>query len=132
VPRSGAAPAIDAARAKTMANPLVPTAAVLAAGRRDFEVFCSVCHGRDGKAGNAPMAPWFSGIPSLAGDAPSPLTDGEIAHIIANGRGRMPAHGAQLPGERRWAVVHYLRALQAATIASARSAGPATRAGGVP
>lgn len=70
------------------------------------------------------MAPFFSGIPSLAGETYSALTDGEIFHIISRGRGRMPAHLAQLPGERRWGVVTYLRALQEATVATAKG-GPA-------
>lgn len=127
VPRDGGAwplAADEAALAKGVANPLAPLPAVLAAGRRDFEIYCGVCHGLDGVAGHAPMAPWFSGIPSLAGDAPSTLSDGEIAHIIARGRGRMPAHAAQLPGERRWAVVAYLRALQQATLDAARAGRP--------
>ncbi|MCK6487870.1 MAG: cytochrome c [Planctomycetes bacterium] len=123
VPREGAPyplAANEQALAKGFANPLAPLPAVLRAGRRDFETYCGVCHGRDGNAGHAPMAPFFSGIPSLAGETYSALTDGEIAHIIARGRGRMPGHAAQLPGERRWQVVSYLRALQHATVATAR------------
>jgi mono/diheme cytochrome c family protein len=123
VPRDGGGYPLAAnqqALAKDLANPLAPLPAVLRAGRADFETYCGVCHGRDGNAGHAPMAPFFSGIPSLAGETYSALTDGEVAHIIARGRGRMPGHAAQLPGERRWQVVSYLRALQQATVATAR------------
>lgn len=110
----------DLAAARMLRNPVSPTPAVLRAGRADFEVFCGVCHGKDGNAGHAAMAPYFSGIPSLAGETYSSLTDGEVFHIISRGRGRMPAHLAQLPTGRRWGVVTYLRALQSAAVATAK------------
>jgi mono/diheme cytochrome c family protein len=40
------------------------------------------------------------------------LTDGELYDVIANGKGTMPAYGARISPEDRWAIVHYIRALQ--------------------
>lgn len=111
----------DWAGAKALINPLTPTPDVLRSGQRDFEVSCTVCHGRDGNAAHAPIAPYFSGIPSLAGETYNALSDGEVQHIIARGRNnRMPDFIAQLDENRRWAVVVYLRALQQAAVATAK------------
>ena len=40
------------------------------------------------------------------------LTDGELFEVISVGKGTMPAYGARLSPEDRWAIVHYVRALQ--------------------
>jgi mono/diheme cytochrome c family protein len=40
------------------------------------------------------------------------LVDGEIFDVITNGRSTMPAYGPQVPVEDRWAIIHYIRALQ--------------------
>jgi mono/diheme cytochrome c family protein len=123
VPRSGAVYNLavsDWEGAKALVNPLLPTAAVLTAGQRDYQINCAVCHGTDGNAGHASMTPFFSGVPSLTGETYSVLSDGEIYHIIAKGRNRMPALAGQVPDERRWQIVTYLRALQTAAVATAK------------
>jgi len=123
VPRTGPAYGLepnDWAGARDLVNPLAPTPAVLKAGQQSYDVFCAVCHGRDGNAAHAAMAPYFSGIPSLAGETYNNLTDGEVQHIIARGRGRMPDHRAQLDTNQRWAVVVYLRTLQQAAVLTAK------------
>ena len=123
IPRTGpvyALAATDWAGAKALRNPLLPTPAVLKAGQREFNVNCAVCHGTDGNAGHASMAPYFSGIPSLTGETYSALSDGEVYHIIAKGRNRMPALAGQIPDERRWQIVIYLRALQTAAVVTAK------------
>jgi mono/diheme cytochrome c family protein len=41
------------------------------------------------------------------------LSDGEVFEAISTGNGKtMPAYGARLSVEDRWAIVHYVRALQ--------------------
>jgi len=37
---------------------------------------------------------------------------GQLFHTITHGVRTMPAHGAQIPAEDRWAIVLYVRALQ--------------------
>jgi mono/diheme cytochrome c family protein len=114
VPRQApaATPALradDWAGAKRLVNPLAASASVLRQGQRDYLVHCASCHGRDGNAAGAAMAPYFAGIPSLNGVGMLNWTDGEVYHLIGVGRGRMPHLRAQLPPERRWAVAHFLR-----------------------
>ena len=108
----------DWASAKRLVNPLTPTAEVLRVGQRGYQVTCAVCHGRDGNASHGNMAKFFSGVPSVNGANIINLTDGEIYHIISQGRnGRMPQFQAQLPPLERWATVTYVRALARASLA---------------
>jgi mono/diheme cytochrome c family protein len=107
----------DFAGAKKRANPYLPTADVLKRGQKYYNISCAPCHGNDGNAANGYVAKQFSGILSLNGPSLNLLSDGEIYHIVTNGRGRMPNYRAQLLPENRWAVVHYVRALNRATLA---------------
>jgi mono/diheme cytochrome c family protein len=109
----------DLEGARKLTNPLAPTADVLRQGQHAFNVFCVVCHGRDGNSANGYVAKHFSGVPSLNGPNVAAYTDGEIFHFITMGKARMPSYAAQLLPEQRWAVVHYLRALDRASIALA-------------
>ena len=40
------------------------------------------------------------------------LPDGDIFQTITGGKGTMPAYGARISVEDRWAIIHYVRALQ--------------------
>lgn len=117
--------ALDFASAKELVNPLLPSGAVLRDGQRFYNITCAVCHGRDGNAANGYVAPTkarpnrLGGVPSLNGPNVERLSDGELYHIISAGRVRMPSLHAQILPTERWAVVHYLRALNRATLATA-------------
>ena len=97
-------------------NPLPKTRENLARGRERFDIHCAPCHERTGAGDGmvmqrAPTA--FAVRPILATeqrliDAP----DGELFGVITNGKTTMPAYGHQVPESDRWAIVHYLRALQ--------------------
>lgn len=111
LPRRGGPAALPplAADAARLDNPELPTAAVLKRGQRDYLSYCAPCHGRNGRAADAAMAPHFSGIPDLAAPGIVLKADGEIYHIISRGRGRMPDFAAQIPPAERWALVHFVR-----------------------
>ncbi len=93
-------------------------------GRDRFEIHCSVCHGYSGQGGNDPKQGhgmvgrrWPVVIPSFhfveGKDNRVPLMpDGEYFDVITNGKATMPSYGARLSVEDRWAIVHYVRALQ--------------------
>lgn len=108
----------DWAAARVLPNPMPALPAVLKTGQRDYLSFCAPCHGRDGEAGTAAMASYFGGIPSLNGMAVLQYPEGEIFHIITHGKGRMTQMSAQLPIERRWGVVHFLKLQARATVAA--------------
>lgn len=122
VPRDGEAyplAAGDFVAARALVNPVPATAAVLRQGQHDFLIFCATCHGRDGDASHGYVAKQFSGIPSLNGPAILEKPDGEIYHIITMGRARMYNLRAQLPPERRWAVVDFIKVQARAATAEA-------------
>ena len=45
------------------------------------------------------------------------MTDGWIYNVIANGKGLMGAYGSSIAVRDRWAIVAYVRALQASETA---------------
>ncbi len=99
--------------AKELKNPLKPTKQILELGQKQYNIFCSICHGYQGK-GDGPLSPRISAIPALVGEKSNVLDweDGRFYHIITVGRARMKAYAAQLTPEERWAIIHYIRLLQ--------------------
>lgn len=114
----------DAANAFVTKNPVAPTAEVLARGRQSYDINCAICHGYTGQGGNDPKQGhglvgrrWPVAVPNFhyvegKDNRVASLVDGEYYEVITNGKGTMPAYGARITPEDRWAIVHYLRALQ--------------------
>jgi len=97
-------------------NPLSPTAEVLIEGREKFDIYCAVCHGRSGGVDDNYVGDKVMGIAAINIEAVYQKPDGELYHYLTHGKGKMPDYSAQLLPEQRWAVIHYLRALQIASI----------------
>ena len=109
------------ATADRLLNPTDP-AATLARGDTLFHTFCAVCHGPAG-AGNGTVGPRV-GAPSLLTERAVALSDGNIYSIIRYGRGVMFRYGDKITApEDRWAVVNYVRSLQAAATAASAAGG---------
>ena len=108
----------DTLGANTLPNALPATAEVLMTGRKYFEVYCIVCHGATGD-GHGYIVPKFTMPPVLYGDKVRAWSDGRIYHVITHGQGLMPSYASQIPPEQRWAIIHYVRALQRAAYPSA-------------
>ncbi len=95
-----------------MHNPLQPTAQNLAAGRDQFNTSCAPCHGATGQ-GDGPAAHILSKPPkNLISGTSKDLPDGYIYGAIRDGILTMPSYAAEIPPERRWQVVEYLRSMQ--------------------
>ena len=74
--------------------------------------YCQFCHG-EGGLGDGPVS--RKGFPaplSFLGKTVLDMPDGEMFHIIALGKGNMPAHAMQLSELDRWAVILHVRVLQ--------------------
>lgn len=108
------------------AIPVPVTAELMQRGRREFEIYCSPCHGLAGY-GDGMVAKRAEALQEGTWTPPSSFhTDlvrgrpaGHIFNTITNGIRNMPAYGPQIEVADRWAVVAYVRALQrsqAATI----------------
>lgn len=81
-------------------------------GRDVYAVFCVSCHGAGG-AGDGPVAKrGFPPPPSLLTGKSLAMKDGQLFHIASFGQGSMPGFAGQIPRERRWDVVNYVRSLQ--------------------
>jgi len=95
-------------------NPVKPTPESLARGKKSFGYDCAMCHGADGDGkGELASAPDMK-LHMLDYHDPKALkdkTDGELAYIIKNGKGQMPAEGDRAQGDRLWDLVNYVRSL---------------------
>ena len=93
-------------------NPVKPTAASLAAGKKTYGYDCAMCHGKDGD-GKGDLASDMK-LKMLDYSDPAALkdmTDGELFYIIKNGKGDMPAEGDRAKSEELWNLVNYVRSL---------------------
>jgi hypothetical protein len=69
-------------------------------------------------------------LPSYEEDRLRKMPDGQLFATITHGVRNMPAYGAQIPKDDRWAIVGYVRALQMSQMTA--SAAPAPAAPGAP
>jgi mono/diheme cytochrome c family protein len=102
-----------AAPTETLPNPLLPTKEVLELGKKKFLTYCSPCHGNFAD-GDSRLHGQFPNPPTLHSQRARDFSDGMIYHIIVNGQNVMPSYEPQTTVEERWAIVHYIRALQRA------------------
>ncbi len=94
-------------------NSLPRTAEVFARGQAMYDTYCIVCHGPKGQ-GDGYIIPKFTRPPSLVSDKVRDWSDGRIYHVISMGQNLMPSYASQVKPEDRWAIIHYLRAIQRA------------------
>jgi len=85
----------------------------LEAGRVNFDIYCSPCHGFYGD-GASRLHGQFPNPPSLHSEKIRNWTDGRIFAVITEGQNVMPSYATQLSTEERWEVISYIRALQRA------------------
>jgi len=98
-------------------NPVAVTLDLLKHGQGKFNTYCSPCHDRAGTgAGIVPQRVPAWQPANLMADRVVQFNDGEIFHIVSNGRASMPSYRAQISVEDRWAIIAYLRALQRASL----------------
>jgi mono/diheme cytochrome c family protein len=93
-------------------NPEAITKELLLQGQTKFNIYCAPCHDRTGSGrGVVPTkAIWVPG--NLHDDRIVNYVDGELYHVITNGRRSMPGYRFQVAEKDRWAIVAYIRALQ--------------------
>jgi hypothetical protein len=99
-------------------NPVPVTAEFLRRGRERFQISCLPCHGAaaDGKGITTKFG--MAVVANLQDKRIVQMADGEIFHVITNGRNLMGPYGANVDIRDRWAIVAYLRALQLSRLGS--------------
>jgi mono/diheme cytochrome c family protein len=102
----------DAARAgRELSNPVAQTPQSLVEGKRLYETYCFVCHGRQGD-GDGPIVPKIPNPPAYTSERVRAMPEGQLFHVVTYGSGRMPSYASQLAVNDRWLVVAYVRTLQ--------------------
>ena len=101
--------------ARTMKNPVPPTAASVTAGAATFKKYCSFCHGAAAK-GDGALTPKGMTMPADLTDEKweRGSTDGEIFTVIMEGAGpkfEMKGLKGKIDDREVWQIVNFLRSL---------------------
>lgn len=103
--------------ANKLVNPRPMTLASLENGKRQFEIFCTTCHGPEG-LGDGPVSMTgpirgpFAAVLAIAGPASIAVvrSEGHLYTTIRYGRRRMPGY-KRILSDDRWDIVNYLQYL---------------------
>jgi len=101
-------------------NPLPINAEFLKRGQHHYTISCSPCHGQlaDGNGITKKIGAMLV-VANLHDRRIVEMTDGELFHVVSNGRNQMSAYASTVTIEDRWATIAYLRALQLARLGAA-------------
>lgn len=106
----------------TTKNPVELNSLVMERGQQRYTIYCAPCHGAigDGKGIVAQRGLTQGFVPptSFQSDDMIKKPDGHYFHVITNGIRNMQSYQYQVPVNDRWAIVHYVRALQRSQHAS--------------
>jgi cbb3-type cytochrome c oxidase subunit III len=118
----------DAAGAFIAKSPVTTTPEVVERGHQRFSIYCQPCHDARGEGhgilfqrGKVPTA-------ALIDPKYVAYPDGQIYDVITNGFGLMSSYRWPIPPQDRWAIVAYVRDLQARHAATAAAGTPAVPA----
>ena len=115
----------DIERAQEAKKPPEVSPALLARGQQRFDIFCSPCHGLDGKGQGMVVKRGFPRPPSYFEARLMRAPAKTFFDAITNGYGVMYSYATRVAPRDRWAIVAYIRALQLsqhATLAQAPEA----------
>ncbi len=93
--------------------PVEITRALLLRGQERFNIYCSPCHGRTGEGQGMIVQRGFKRPMSYHIDRLRSERAGYFFDVMTNGFGQMSSYAAQVPPEDRWAIVAWIRTLQA-------------------
>jgi cytochrome c5 len=111
-PPAGTIARDDAERAQEAKTRPALTAALLARGREQYDIFCSPCHDRTGRGRGIVVQRGMPQPTSLHDQRLRSADDQHLYDVISDGYGAMYAHGDRIRPRDRWAIVSYIRALQ--------------------
>jgi mono/diheme cytochrome c family protein len=99
--------------AKKEMEPPAPTPALFDRGREQYRIFCMPCHGERGFGDGVIVSRGFPAPESFASPPARAASRDQIFAAISTGAGRMYGFADRLSAADRWAIVLYLRGLQA-------------------
>jgi mono/diheme cytochrome c family protein len=100
-------------------NPLPITRQLLDRGQQRYQINCQPCHGPDGDGKGITGKYGMVAMANFHDKKFIDMCDGEMFNSITSGKNLMPAYGANVTVEDRWAIIAYLRALQRSQLATA-------------
>jgi mono/diheme cytochrome c family protein len=97
--------------------------ALIHRGKERYGIYCAVCHGKSGDGQGVTSQYGVPGIANfhLATFNSATYPDGRMFETITNGKGMMGAYGYNIPVNDRWAIVAYVRTLQAAKASTTKA-----------
>jgi len=107
--------------------PFPITKDVMARGQQRFDVYCAPCHDRTGDGNGMIVRRGYKKPPAYWSPEVMARSNGFIYDVITRGFGAMPDYAAQIPPRDRWAIVAYVRALQASETATINDVPPEER-----
>lgn len=108
------------ARDEPLNSPSAPpvTMALLERGRQRFDINCAPCHSRVGDGNGIIVQRGFSRPPSYYKEALRAASSQHFYDVITHGHGVMFSYADRVDPADRWAIVAYIRALQASADAT--------------
>jgi mono/diheme cytochrome c family protein len=94
--------------------PFPITEEVIARGKRQYQIFCIVCHGPTGNGDGMVVRRGFKQPPSFHTEDLRKAPVGHFFDVETNGWGVMKSYAAQVPVTDRWSIISYIRVLQKA------------------
>lgn len=99
-------------QARTMKNPLEPTAANLLAGKTFYTYYCVSCHGANGDGYGPVGESYFPRSADLRSARVRSYADGQLLRAMLTGIGHENVLNRVMPEEARWPVVLHVRRLE--------------------
>jgi mono/diheme cytochrome c family protein len=93
--------------------PVPVTKAMIDRGQERYNIYCIVCHGAVGAGDGMIVRRGFFKPPTYHDDRLRNAPVGHFFDVITNGFGRMNPYGHMITAADRWAIVAYIRTLQA-------------------
>jgi hypothetical protein len=109
-------------------NPLPISDVVMERGRERYSISCLPCHSPIADGNGVTKKFGMAIVANLHDKRIVQMPDGELFNVITFGRNNMGPYGDKVTPEDRWAIIHYLRALQLARLGTPEDLQPAQRA----
>jgi mono/diheme cytochrome c family protein len=123
------APLPRAQAAALLHNPQPASPESVARGKEIYGTYCAMCHGAEGR-GDGAMAAKLAVPPPDLTTSTARRSDGYLYATIRNGGVIMPSQGSRIDEQDRWAVVNFLRGIQAGPTAVEAPPELVTQSGG--
>jgi mono/diheme cytochrome c family protein len=97
-------------------NPVKPTEASLADGKKLYGYQCAMCHGDNGDGKTELAESMKLTMKDYTNhDALKDFTDGALFYILEKGKGKMPGQEGRMKPEQKWNLVNYIRSFSKKT-----------------